>query len=160
MQIKELVVNLVNEGWIEQEKCGTTNLYWSFEYSQYKRKAQIYNQLKQSIVNLEQEKDRLSSHFGNVTGERNESNNREHNLVQYQKLKSMVDEVDEKLQSTKEVEMMEELKSSIEFFTDSIEIVISFFSHQSGTSVSVLKTEFEIPLEFDDLPELSSEFMR
>ena len=40
MQMKELVLALVEEGLVEQDRCGTTNLYWSFPYLQHKSSKQ------------------------------------------------------------------------------------------------------------------------
>ncbi|RCK63225.1 Meiotic nuclear division protein 1 [Candida viswanathii] len=156
MQIKDLVASLVNEGLVEQEKCGTTNLYWSFQYSEFKRKLQRYGQLRQSAAKLQADKGKLAEELRNACGERDMDNNRQDRMQQYDHLVNEAARLQEELKLSRQIDTIDELVQAIDFFNELIETVLSYISHQSGTSVSILKTEFEIPAELEEAPQISN----
>lgn len=157
MQIKELVTSLVNESLIEQEKCGTTNLFWSFQYTAHKKKLQMQDQLKQTIIKLQAEKNNLAVDLQNSVFERDNLNySRDDQIRRCNQLAQEMAVLEEQLKLTKQKETIENLVQSIEFFNELIELVLSYLSHRSGASVSVLKNEFGIPLELEDTPQIDN----
>ena len=66
---------LVEEGLVEQDRCGTTNLYWSFPYLQHKS-SKKHDRLNRTIANLETERDSLICRCKDETGVRNQTHER------------------------------------------------------------------------------------
>ncbi|EER32636.1 predicted protein [Candida tropicalis MYA-3404] len=157
MQIKELVTILVNEGLVEQEKCGTTNLFWSFQYIEHKKKLQQHDSLRQSIVKLKAEKDKLLEELQNSVSERDNFHSDRKSQIRYcNNLAEELNQLECEMKSNKQDEEMERLIQAINFFNESIESILSYLSQQSGTSVLILKNEFGIPLDLDDTPPMNS----
>lgn len=151
IQLKELVLTLVEEGLVEQDRCGTTNLYWSFPYSQHKKQQDTYNRLKKTITSLEIEKDALVCRCKDETSVRNQDHERTNKIQFCDQLLQRIGSLQSQLQLIKESESVGDLVSSLDFFNDSIDDIICYLSRQTGITITALKTEFELPLEFEKI---------
>lgn len=151
MQMKELVLALVEEGLVEQDRCGTTNLYWSFPYLQHKKQQETHDRLNRSIANLEMERDSLLCRCKDETGVRNQTHERASKIRFCDQSLERIDSIQSQLQSLKDSESVENLVTSLALFSDSIDDIICYLSRQTGLTMTTLKTEFELPLEFEEI---------
>ncbi|KAG7664598.1 MND1 [[Candida] subhashii] len=152
MQIKDLVMALVNDGLVEQEKSGITNLYWSFEYSKLKNCSDNFQRLQEEHGVKEMELMDLKQELAAAINNRNTMTNRQLMLDQAQQLQSRIQCLEEKVMFAKQTEMVGTLKSSIEFYTETLETALGYFSYLTGMPQSVLKQELGLPSDFDDIP--------
>ncbi|KAG5420485.1 MND1 [Candida metapsilosis] len=152
MQVKELVSNLVDEGLIQQEKSGTTNLYWSFTYTDMMSKIEKAKRLKHDLETKRKFRDQLQHELEVLQTERSADvvPERSSQLKELNELYAEVDQLSEQNKQLQQYQEVEKLKAGIEFFADSIEIMISWLSNQSGVQGSELKKEMGIPLDLDN----------
>ncbi|KAI5954416.1 MND1 [Candida jiufengensis] len=158
IQIKELVNNLVNEGFIEVEKCGTTNLYWSFKYNQIKLKEDKLTRLSEEIKENKDTSKELEQKLQVSEEERSTDKmpDRDEKVLELDTLSKEIADLNSKLNQLSLVNNVDEIKSKIEFYNDSIETLLSYLSQRSGFKIDELKQEFNIPMELEDIPGLKS----
>ncbi|CAK9437243.1 uncharacterized protein LODBEIA_P16210 [Lodderomyces beijingensis] len=153
MQIKDLVVNLVNEGVVQQEKCGTTNLYWSFKYSQHKQKMDQTARLKEEVVQKEQQKGNLEVQLAAAKLERSLDNfpQRQEELLRLKELEVKLASLNAKVEQCEELNKVGKLTQAIEFFNDSIEMLLSYLARTTAIDSYQLRKEFNIPPDLEDM---------
>ncbi|KAI5962478.1 MND1 [Candida pseudojiufengensis] len=153
IQIKELVTSLINEGLIEQEKCGTTNLYWSFKYNQIKILEDKRDKLNKEIVDKEKYIQELKVKLQNLQQERSldQMPDRNEKLIELEQLNTEIQNSNSKLNQFNMINNADDIKSKIEFFNDSIETLLDYLSKKSGYKTEELRKEFNIPIELEEV---------
>lgn len=152
MQVKELVSNLVDEGLIQQEKSGTTNLYWSFTYTVVMNKIDRAKCLKHDLESKKKHLNQLQQQLEEVRAERSAEAvpERVGRLQDLDALYAEIDQLTEQNQQLQQYQELKRLKAGIEFFTDLIETMLSWLSEKSGIQKSQLRKEMGIPEDLDD----------
>ncbi|KAI5968252.1 MND1 [Candida margitis] len=152
IQVKELVSNLVDEGLIQQEKSGTTNLYWSFQYTTTKNKIGRARRIQHDLEAKRKLSQQMQKDLEVLRAERSVDAlpERENQLQELSNLQADIDQLTEQNKQLEQYQQIENLKTSIEFFTDSIETILSWLSTKSGISKVELRKEFGIPENLDD----------
>ncbi|KAI3405932.2 MND1 [Candida oxycetoniae] len=158
MQIKEFVASLVNDGLVQQEKCGTTNLYWSFKYSEHKSKQDKIDRLKKEVALKEETKRNLQDQVAKLMADTSVATfpEREAELERLHKLKLQMTCLQEKLKIFKDVNKIESIKQSIEFLNESTEGILYYLMKKTGIDQRQIRKEFDIPLDLEDPPTLST----
>ncbi|WLF79038.1 Meiotic nuclear division protein 1 [Lodderomyces elongisporus] len=157
MQIKDLVVNLVNEGLVQQEKCGTTNLYWSFGFTQHKLKLDRVQKLKEECMSKEGRIQQLQTDLDALYAERDVAKlpNRAEELQRLECLKQQLSLCKKQHEQFQDLEKIEHLKKGIDFFNELIENIVCYVSERAMVSQAEIRNEFNIPFELEDPPEMS-----
>ncbi|KAI5958856.1 MND1 [Candida theae] len=152
MQVKELVSNLVDDGLIQQEKSGTTNLYWSFIYTDKKTKIDRAKRLKHDLESKKKQREQLKQEMQALQVERSVEAVPER-VSQLRELGSIQAEINQLMEQNNHLQRhkeIEKLQAGIEFFADSIEIMLSWLSEQSGIKQSELRKEMGIPVDLEE----------
>lgn len=152
MQMKDILQELVNDDLLNCEKCGITNLYWSFKFDVDRKLGLKRDKL---IVDHEKTSKSVSEMKANIAHERSLRIDNSALLAAYTantlKLKSLI-EVDD---NSKLASLLKLLINGAEIYSDAIEALLSYFV-KTGVNISDLRKEFEIPEEFDDMPEFGT----
>ena len=159
MQIKDILKMLVDDGLVNCEKCGISNIYWSFQYTGIMKLNNDYERLKirkddmlKSIDNYKEkikvlknerklgkkERNKLIETINKLTLENNEIN---------KKIDKLIERSPEKLETR--LSVIKEMENSIEIMMDNFDILVSFIydSNPSGMSKSEIREYFSIPNE-------------
>lgn len=152
MQVKELVSNLVDEGMIQQEKSGTTNLYWSFPYTNTKNRINKVKHLEHNLETKRKLREQLQRELEIIRIERSADvcPERENQLRDLEILRVEIYQLTEQNKQLQQYQRLEKLKEGIEFLSDLIETMLTWLSEQSGLQKSELKKEMGIPLDLDE----------
>lgn len=172
IQIKDILTDLLNESLIQVEKCGNLNLYWSFKFNEAKNASNNYERLKSDLEKKTSLKEQLKKSIEAAKLERNEififeengvekKKNRDEMLNEIKQLDILNKNLTKELDVFKENESIlnvktkaQELMKAIDFYTESIETLIHYFTKVEFCPVNEksLRSEFGIPEEFEDIP--------
>lgn len=168
MIVKEVVQQLIDDNLVNCEKCGTTNLYWSFKYERIRKQEQAYQRLEKQLADLQEKQVALTekiqlaklqrtakSKFGQRSALLTELNSL---VTQKSDFENLIDKYsnsnpDALQQAQKE---NHNLVRAIDLYTDSIELTIYYFTRVIAAPLSdeQLRAEFGIPQEFEDVSQL------
>ncbi|CCE83822.1 Piso0_004411 [Millerozyma farinosa CBS 7064] len=168
MIVKEVVQQLIDDNLVNCEKCGTTNLYWSFKYERIRKQEQAYQRLEKQLADLQEKQVALTekiqsaklqrtakSKFGQRSALLTELNSL---VTQKSDFENLIDKYsnsnpDALQQAQKE---NHNLVRAIDLYTDSIESTIYYFTRVIAAPLSdeQLRAEFGIPQEFEDVSQL------
>lgn len=168
MIVKEVVQQLIDDNLVNCEKCGTTNLYWSFKYERIRKQEQIHQRLEKQKADLQEKQVALTekiqlaklqrtakSKFGQRSALLTELNSL---ATQKSDFENLIDKYsnsnpDALQQAQKE---NHNLVRAIDLYTDSIELTIYYFTRVIAVPLSdeQLRAEFGIPQEFEDVSQL------
>lgn len=168
MIVKEVVQQLIDDNLVNCEKCGTTNLYWSFKYERIRKQEQIHQRLEKQKADLQEKQVALTekiqlaklqrtakSKFGQRSALLTELNSL---ATQKSDFENLIDKYsnsnpDALQQAQKE---NHNLVRAIDLYTDSIELTIYYFTRVIAVPLSdeQLRAEFGIPKEFEDVSQL------
>lgn len=165
MLIKDIVQQLLDESFINCEKCGTTNLYWSFKFDKFKALQTQKRQIQLKIEEMSKKELALVEKLQLAKLQRTpkfNSTSRKVLIEKYLLLSERKKDLEKALQKYNEMDpksfdQLSERKSlylqAIETITDSIEQMIYYFSKESEFPVdpSALRIELGIPPEFEDV---------
>ncbi|CAI5755874.1 unnamed protein product [Candida verbasci] len=154
MQVKDLIANLVDEGLVESEKCGIVNLYWSFKYSKQKQLENRAGTLKSEIELKKIEIENLKKEIIEAEKLRSVEDmpNRSEELARLEDFNKLIVELTSQVASKKVFDNLKHDIKAIEFYHDSIEMIVDHYSRKCNLPVKMLKQELNIPLELDDPP--------
>lgn len=157
MQIKDVLRNLVDEGLVNCEKCGTCNIYWSFQYTlvkkikqEHERMMERKEQLQDIIRNYQCEleilqRDRLLKDAERDNLLRQLSELSSVNSLLVSKLASTM--ANNPIQLTSRERHIQEVQEAVDMMVDNIEILISFIYEWNpcGLSKSEIRKYFRVP---------------
>lgn len=155
MQIKELISALVNDGLLQQEKCGVTNIYWSFRYTRFKEYSDNLDRLKREYTSKQLELSSLNEQITVAVKERSIIPNREDLLRRIKQYQSVIQGIEANVALARQVTMSESIKSSIEFYTECLEAALGYFSNLTGISQTEWRKELGIPPDFEEVPKFA-----
>jgi hypothetical protein len=159
MQIKDILKMLIDDGLVQCEKCGISNIYWSFQYtgimklnSDFKRLTTKKETLINSIREAKTEVDTLKIERKMDIQEREEL------LIQAKNLEIANAEINRKIQSLLEsspeqIEQKEttvrNIQMAIDTMYENLDILVSFIydANPSGLSKTAIREYFGIPDE-------------
>ncbi|CUM64461.1 uncharacterized protein PRCAT00002065001 [Priceomyces carsonii] len=164
MLIKDLLTELIDDGLVNMEKCGTTNLYWCFKYDRVKNLIKDQENVEKKIeVRL---KDKISlieqiQAAKLLRKKKSEFGDRDKLLGKLKRLQLRKKDLEPQMQAIDEndPEKLEKiykhnlkLKDGIDFFTETIEEMIYYFTKVAACPVDEksLRGELDIPIEFED----------
>lgn len=157
MQIKDILKLLVDDGFVNCEKCGISNIYWSFEYTNIMRMTNEYNKLilqKAKILELTND---LKIQIESLKSERsNPKISRKKLMTQIAKLKNdntqlegisntLLANTPDKINM--KMKRLNALQIAIDSIMDNMHIMVNFIadSNPTGMSKSDIRSYFHIP---------------
>lgn len=170
MIVKDLVQQLLDEdsdGIIFVEKCGISNVYWSFKNQAHNKMIITYNNFETKIDEKKKKIEELKSMIDlQEKGDRNpdftinkQSFNRLELINKVKELKDneilLKQELEKNIEKkwtkttleTKKKELYEQ-RDTLENLTDNIEIMLEYLARKYSLQSSELRKELEIPEEF------------
>lgn len=157
MQIKDILKMLIDDGLVNCEKCGISNIYWSFQYTGIMKLSQNYERLKTKKQGLIEGIDKSKKEIEILKEERKMDKEERAKLVETigqlesenlqinKEIEKLVEISPEKLESRMKV--IKEMEDSIEMMMDNMDILVNFIydSNPSGMSKSEIREYFSIP---------------
>ncbi|KAK6460192.1 meiotic nuclear division protein 1 [Scheffersomyces coipomensis] len=164
MQVKPIIQELIDDNRLNVEKCGLINLYWSFKFDRMKTdidkfkkltneltsKRNQLNQATEDLYDLAIANQQRSTSTIEIQQELDQLNTVERTLID--KANQLEIEYKKSLIQEKTVK----LQDSVNFFTNSIELIIYHFTKRNYyINKDDLFALLELPDDFfDDLPKL------
>lgn len=163
MLIKDLLQQLVDDSKVNVEKCGNTNLYWSFKYDKFKSTNQQFENLNEKRKLKETKVIELNERILHLQSLRfsTPKYDRSVKLTTYNRLLEEKKSLQDKLTQLNGFEIsvdlnkkIASLRESIEYYNDNLNALIYYFTKvsNSGIKEEQLKTMFDIPQDLDTLP--------
>lgn len=160
--VKNIVQELIDDGLVNCEKCGTTNLYWCFKYDQYEKMKKQQQNYDRKIVEKEHEKTQLTEKIQEEKARRkqkSEFGSRNELLKRLNLLKTEEETLQKTLADLQEnnaeqtLKRNAELTNAIETCTEAIESLVYYFTKLSPVHVNEeqLRQELGLPPEFEDI---------
>lgn len=156
MQIKDILKLLVDDGLVNCEKCGISNIYWSFKYTSimkisndYERSIKRKDELTKSIENGKKEIEGLQNDRKLSVEKRTELNNEIISLINEknylnQKINKLLENSPEKI--NQRLNKIQKFQDSIDIMMDNIEILINFLINSNpNLSKDEIYEYFKIP---------------
>lgn len=160
MQIKDILKLLVDEGLVNCEKCGISNIYWSFQYTSIIKMTKEYDRLlvrKTGVLNsIDQHKVEIKQ----LTAERTGLSKKERTTMidKASKLQSektaLEAQLDSLLANTPEkvnarLENIKKLQEAIDVLMDNIDLLVNFIadSNPAGMTKASIREYFGVPEE-------------
>lgn len=153
MQIKDILNELIDDGLLNCEKCGNTNLYWSFKFDVIKQQNTRYNRLQNELANLQAQCERLAEDIDQEQKLRLpqvDGISRQHLLTKYDECVKLHQELSVANVNAKIKPQLQSLVCGIDTYTDAIESIISYLK-SSGVDEKTIREEFEIPEVFEEI---------
>ena len=160
--VKNIVQELIDDGVVNCEKCGTTNLYWCFKYDQYEKVKKQHQHYSRKIKEKQQEREQLIERIHeekNRRKEKSEFGSRNELLERLTYLRTEEKSLQESLNDLQEndadkaLKRNTELAKAIETCTEAIESLVYYFTKLSPVHVNEqqLRQELGLPPEFEDI---------
>lgn len=158
MQIKDILKLLIDDNLVNCEKCGISNIYWSFKYTSVKK-------LNQDFIKLSGTKNELVTSINDCDSEieelklnRQKSSQRDLKLSKVNQLRELnlklLDEIESiELNNPESLSKREDnlnlINEYIEIMMDNLNILVTFIadSTSSGMSKADIREYFNIPEE-------------
>lgn len=164
MQIKDILAQLVGDSLVSVEKCGSTNIYWSFPFDVVDRCIKHAAAAEKRMRTAEAKRENICEKLKIIKSKAN----KKHNAADCEQLQAHIDSLKTEIQErTRLVEQLKDnanhiavpvqtLVEAITFYSDSIESMISYFHRTWGTTFdeTLVRLELGIPAEFEEIPEL------
>lgn len=154
MQMKDVLQELLDDDLLNCEKCGNTNLYWSFKFDFIKQQNDKYDRLTQELDKLKEQIEKVKK---DITSEQDSRQaqvdgvNRDDLVVEYDNCVKKYQQLSDAKTNAQIKPQLQNLVRGIDAYTDAIECLISYFKN-TGVNEKMIKTEFEIPESFEDPP--------
>lgn len=137
MQIKDILKLLIDDGLVNCEKCGISNIYWSFQYTSILKINTEFNKLELKKLQKINEIENLKIELNNLKNERSILKNEEKiKLINHvSKLKDENLKFELILKTLKlnspdtikfKINKIKQLEKSIDILVDNIDILVSF----------------------------------
>lgn len=168
MIVKEVVQQLIDDNLVNCEKCGTTNLYWSFKYERVRKQEKTYQRLERQLADLQEKQISLTekiqlaklqrtakSKFGQRSSLLTELNSLATQKSDFENLINKYSNSNpDALQRAKREN--QNLVRAIDLYTESIELIIYYFTRLTTAPLSdeQIRAEFGIPQEFEEISQL------
>lgn len=167
MQIKDILAQLVGDNLVSVEKCGSTNIYWSFPFDVMDNCLKHMTAAEKRMTAAEIKRGEISDKLQVISSKakkKRKAEDCEQLRLRIDSLKTEIQERTKHMQRLKEEASntyvpMQTLTDAIGFYSDSIESMISYFHRTLGTSFdeALLRLELGIPTEFEEIPDLEPE---
>ncbi len=159
MQIKDILKMLIDDGLVQCEKCGISNIYWSFQYtgimklnSDFKRLTTKKETLINNIREAKNEVETLKTERKMDIQERGElltqaKNLEEANAEINRKIQSLLESSPEQLEQKETT--VRNIQMAIDTMYENLDILVSFIydANSSGLSKTAIREYFGIPDE-------------
>ena len=158
MQIKDILKMLVDEGLVNCEKCGISNIYWSFQYTSTMKMTKEYDSLLVRKSNLLNAIEEYRLEIEKLKAERSGLSKKERTqlLCQISKLQTEKSSLEIQLESllantpekvNARLNNIKRLQEAIDILMDNIDLLVNFIadSNPAGMTKANIREYFGVP---------------
>ncbi|KAI8892624.1 meiotic nuclear division protein 1 [Globomyces pollinis-pini] len=159
--VKEILDFLVSDGLVTTEKIGTSNYFWSFPSTDLNNRKRKLSDLESELESLKAQNERLMTEIDTLKIGREDTEERQELMGDYEKARSLNVELNTQLQAFKhnDPEVLEKKKKytlvskeAANRWTDNIFTLQSFCKNSFNMTATEFNKSFGIPSDLDNIP--------